>query len=547
MTAPSYTEDLTDIATGDEATGWVELTGTDGAGEAYNACGTPAYQDNEYPYIQGLYAVTQDTTKSTAVGSIAYSSGGITVPTDGAVFVWQNYSSPFAFGSYAQGGYRICIGSSLNDFDIWYVGGNDKGRMPYGGWECHVVNPTVTVDDTAGTPTATLDYVGSAVYLVSGPSKGEPHQVDAMRYGRGSAILEYGEAANYCTVVGFAGQNDNQSNRWGLVQAIPGGYLWKGRLQLGTATNPVDFRDSDRVIFIDWTPKVTINFNLIEIINDASNIEMTGFTFICLDLSTASKGRFLMTDQADVALDKCTFIDMDTFVFSYDGSNTVAVDGCIFRRCGLITIGGSTFDSCIFDAPSGTSGISTSTLDDLTGCNFISDGTGHAVNLGTISSTQSMNWNNDDTGYAATDGSTGNETILVSVDNGITLTINVGSGYTTPTIYNTGTGTVSVVSGQVTLTITVKDIDTTAVIQNARVLVTAAAGGSLTIGTVIIDKVLTDVNGEVSDTRAYSTDQPITGWVRKATGTPYYKEGPVAGTIDNATGLSLTVQLIPDA
>ena len=43
MTAPSYTEDLTDLATGDESTGWVELTGTIGW-EAYNANGTPAYQ-----------------------------------------------------------------------------------------------------------------------------------------------------------------------------------------------------------------------------------------------------------------------------------------------------------------------------------------------------------------------------------------------------------------------------------------------------------------------------------------------------------------------
>jgi len=157
-----------------------------------------------------------------------------------------------------------------------------------------------------------------------------------------------------------------------------------------------------------------------------------------------------------------------------------------------------------------------------------------------------MTWNCSHSGYASTDGSTGNETILVSVASGQTLTINVASGASIPTVYNTGSGSVSVVSGQVTLTITVKDIDTGSVIQGARVYVTADAGGSLTEGTVIIDGVLTDVNGQVSDTRSYSSDQPITGRVRKASTSTYYKTGPIAGTVDNGSGLNLTVQMIPD-
>ena len=466
MTIPSYTEDLTDIATGDEATGWVELTGTDGAGEAYNAMGIPAYEDNEYPYIQGLYAVTQDCTKSTAVGSLGYSTGGVTVPTDGAILVWHNFSSPLAFGTYAQGGYRICVGSGLGDFYVWYVGGSDKGRMPYGGFENHAVNPNdpsgasesqLAADDTAGTPTTTKDYVASAVYVVSGPGKGEPHQVDAMRYGRCSAIFEYGEVANYATVAGFATQNDNQTNRWGLIQTTPGGYLWKGRWQLGTVTNPVDFRDSGKTIFIDWTPKVSINFNLIEVLNDSSNVEFTGFTFLCLDTATASPGRFLMTDQADVALDACTFIDMDTFVFSYDTTNTVNITTCIFIRCNQITQGGATFTSCTFDAFTGSVAFIANALNSVTKCIFNSDGTGHAINLGTISSNLSVTWANNANNYASSNGSTGNEVILVNVESGITLTINVSAGYSSPTYYNTGTGTVNVVAGQVDFSFDVED------------------------------------------------------------------------------------------
>lgn len=446
MAVPSYTEDLTDIATGDELAGWVELTGTDGNGDAYNAMGVPAYGDNEYPYIQGLYAVTQDCTKSTSVGSMAFSAGSITVPTDGAILVWQNFSSPFAFGSYAQGGYRICVGSGTADFKVWYVGGNDKGRMPYGGFENHAVNPTVTADTTAGTPTAVLNFIGSAVYVVSGPSKGEPHQADVMRYGRCSAIFEHGEVGNYANIAGFALQNDNQTNRWGLIQGSPGGYLWKGRFQLGTVTNPVDFRDSNKIVFIDWTPKVTINFNLIEVINDASNVELVGYSFICLDLTTASRGRFLMTDQADVLLSKCSFADMDTFVFSYDGTNVVNVLTCIFSRCNQITQGGATITGCTFDSNVSATSIVANNPSVVTDNKFVSDGSNHAMQA-TVAG--DYNWNNILEGYATVDGSTGNEAFYNNSGGHINLTV---TGGTVPYVRNEGISTTTVIVPEVTVT-----------------------------------------------------------------------------------------------
>ena len=240
---------------------------------------------------------------------------------------------------------------------------------------------------------------------------------------------------------------------------------------------------------------------------------------------------------------------MDVVTFTNSGATTLGFEAtsCTWNTCGLITLSGSgKLTDCIVNSSTASSAVSCDTLADLDGCTFVSDGTGHAVNLGTISATTSMTWNCSDSGYASTDGSTGNETILVSVASGQTLTINVASGASIPTVYNTGSGSVSVVSGQVTLTITVKDINTGSVIQGARVYVTADAGGSLTDGTVIIDGVLTDVNGQVSDTRSYSSDQPITGRVRKASTSTYYKTGPIAGTVDNGSGLNLTVQMIPD-
>jgi len=421
MTVPSYTEDLNDIATGDEAIGWVELTGTDQDGKLYNAQGAPAYQDNEYPYIQGLYAVTQDCTKNVSVGSLAYNAGGITIPTDGAVFVWHAFSSPFAFGTYAQGGYRIVLGSGLSDFNVWYTGGQNKGRMPYGGFECHVVNPTVTRDNWAGTHTGTINYVGSAVYVVSGPGKGEPHQVDVMRYGRGSAIFEHGEAANYATIAGFAAQNDNQSYRWGLIQASPYGYLWQGRMQLGTVTNAVHFVDENRNIFVNWTPKVTANFNLIEIINEDSTISMTGFTFQVLDTTTASKGRFLMTDPATLTLDQCSFVDMDTFIFNFSVHPVQIIDS-IFRRCAQITQAGATFSGCRFLTTTAASALVSNNPDEISACYFESDGSSHAIELTAACNGNTYYvYNCQFDNYAAVDGSGGNETIYNNSGGPVTI------------------------------------------------------------------------------------------------------------------------------
>ena len=116
---------------------------------------------------------------------------------------------------------------------------------------------------------------------------------------------------------------------------------------------------------------------------------------------------------------------------------------------------------------------------------------------------------------------------------------------TNASTYSSGGGTVEFVSSPVTTTIKVVDATSKANIQNARVYLVAGAGGPLTEGTVIFNT-LTDSNGEVSDTRALSSDQPVSGWVRKGSTSPYYKTSGITGTISSTNGLSLTVQMIKD-
>jgi len=531
MAAPSYTEDLTDIDLADGATGWDESS--DGA---WDDQGSPAYQDNEYPYIQGSYAVTADCSKSGVGTLIANYGSGFSMPTDGAFLVWVNFSSPQNLATYANGGIRILCGDSLGDFYSWDVGGSDFGRYPYGGWQCFAANPSVTADDTVGTPTGTWQYFGAAVNVTTGISKGEVFQVDAIRAGRCSAIFEYGDLSNgYCTIEGFATQNDTSTNMWGLIQKIPGGYLWKGRMQLGSVTNAVDFQDSNKIIFIDVTPKVTANFNTIEVINASSNVVMSGFQFICLDPSTtASAGRWLNTNNATVSLTNCTFSDMSTFVF---GSNTT-VDTCTFRRCGQVTQSGADFDDCIFDDCDAAVSLLSDNPDNIDNCVFNSDGSNHAIELDTACAGNTYTlagctFNN----YATSDGSTGNEVIFN--DSGGAVTINASNCVGTISVRN-GTGASTTISSSVPVSVTVYD-ESQNYVENARVGVYT----NDTSRTQIINS-LTNASGVADGSWTGSTPQSVEVRVRKASsGSTKYINFSAIQTI-GASGLDFSVTLRED-
>lgn len=73
---------------------------------------------------------------------------------------------------------------------------------------------------------------------------------------------------------------------------------------------------------------------------------------------------------------------------------------------------------------------------------------------------------------------------------------------------------------------------------------TTPATGTI-LATAIVIFGTTDANGDISDSRSYSSDQDFTGRIRKSSD-PYYKTSPLSGTIDSVNGLPLTVGMIPD-
>ena len=467
MAAPTYAHDLVLIDDCIDDTGWSESSHGD-----YDDGGGPVIDTDNF--IEGAVCISQAMTKTT-ICSLLYDNGaGITVPTDGAILTWQYYGAPTAIATKALGGFMVLIGHTDADFDVWYTGGIDFGKYPYGGWFNSAVDPTVTPDTTVGTPTS-LQFIGSAVNATAAISKGTPHSVDILRYGRCEARFTDGDLGNgYCTFAGFAALNDASTARWGLLQAIDGGYLWKGLMTLGYGT-AVDFRDSNASILIDNTTKAGPNFSKIEVRQAGSRVDWTNISFTAL--GTTSKGLFEMIDNADVNILNCQFVDMSTFIFMSNAS----VLTTIFRRCAQITAPGCNMSgsqvlepTVVADASAVVWDVATDpdgSLDDMT----FSKGAlaHHALELGTTSPTNVTLRGVTMSGFNASNGQN-DSAIYVARDTG-DVTINVVGG-TGNFSYKTAGANVTIVVDPVTVEFTVKDITTSTEIAGARVLVAVADG-----------------------------------------------------------------------
>ena len=76
---------------------------------------------------------------------------------------------------------------------------------------------------------------------------------------------------------------------------------------------------------------------------------------------------------------------------------------------------------------------------------------------------------------------------------------------------------------------------------------TSPATGTI-LSTFAILSGLTDINGEITATRTYSVDTPLSSRskARKSTTSPYFKTGAIVGTIDKDAGLTVTVVMLSD-
>lgn len=484
MATPTYATSLADIDLAEGAVAYTKI-GTQG--------GTVNAQETDFP-IQGTYCQSLNTSaqwKSNAYGGLVYNAGsGKTIPSPGALLIWIYWWGPGVLATDANDGAGIVIGSASTAYYNWGVAGSDTWR--FAGWRCYAIDPATTGTNTpnpgrkVGSPTTTLQYFGWEALVASATAiaKGAPFGIDAMRYGRCDLICTNGQSGAYAsfggngTDSGAAAYDNDNTRRWGMCIPRDGAFYLQGLFQMGSASTAVDFRDSNRSVFIQDTRWCVANFNVFQVLNASSNIAWTNIAVKAL--GTASKGQFTVTDNATVALTSCIFNGLDTFAFL---ANTTA-SRCTFLGCGQITAAGATMTNSTVSGYTGAANtsavvwnVNTDTDGKLDNMVF-EKGTNahHAIELGTSSPTTVTVRGITFTGFNAANGQN-DSSIHVKRTTG-TVTINV-VGCAGNVTYKTEGATVSLSVNPVTLAIHAQDAKTSANVVGARVFVkvTSSAGG----------------------------------------------------------------------
>lgn len=547
MAAPSYDHDLTDVTLAETTTGWSRygVAGNPGVGADFSQ--------------QGTFCV--DKQVSNGDGGVYFNNGsGITLGAGDHVWVWHFAATPGITQTIQNKGASIYLGTATNAVCEYHIAGSDtfgaSGRVA----RCYPIDYTLRTNNTSAPYRTTTGSPGAAPSLFGGglvttATARTNLGVDAIRYGTGGyltagELISAGDASdNPCTFAGFQSINDTVANRFGILTLVGGQYELQGTFAIGqnnagTATL-CRFQDSNKTIVVPDTIHAASTFNQI-VIDHASTV--CNWTNINMNaLGTTAPGLLTVTaNNPTVNITGGTFTSIGAITFR---SNTT-VDGATFRGCQAIAANGCALtNSLVADANVATnaSAVVWNTADDtdglLDGTSFVKGAaSAHGLELGLTSPTTITLRDVTFSGYNASNNQN-DSAIHVKRTTG-TVTINIVGG-TSPS-YRTDGATVSIVANPVTTTITVIDAITKSALSGARVLLQAAAGGPLTEGDTIISGT-TNGSGQISDTRTWASNQPVTGRARLST-TPgsLYKTGDIVGTISSASGLAITVQLIPD-
>jgi hypothetical protein len=608
MAAPAYATDLSDIITDmASSTGWTLIS--DGGGGA-NSFSVPETDD----YIQGNNCISRNPWTAANIRGMVYNSSQ-TITADNAVFIWWKSDVAQALSTRASGGIQCLVGNATTALKCYYVDGSDTYAR--GGWKCSPIDPTTTQSTSIGSPTSTTSYFGVRWAVASsGPSKGFPYKIDAIRRGRNIEVTA-GDSGTPATFESLTTYADDITRRWGIVQPTATGMTQQGRVYWGTASTAVYSRVSNRTLVLLDTLNFTVaGFTQILFANASSDVVWDNVSIGTLD-TTNNRGLISISNNAVVSLTNCNISDLNT---TTDGGTNSTWDGTTWRRCNAVTAAGGSFLGCNFLVPTVAANTSSLVWDIATNPNGLLDGSSfsahastlhHGIEFGLTSPTTIDLIGVTFTGFSSSNN-VNNSMIHVKRTSG-TVTINITGGGTTPS-YRTDGATVNIVSNPVTFSITSQTAGGSAVVTNTFLQATSGTGlpvaqattivnsgttatatttgvhglvtndkvniagashvanngvftvtvtgtntftytmgsapGSSPTGTITTSFVFlygaTNGSGFISASRALPGDFGVTGWARKGTSAPYYKQGSLSGTVLAASGGTFTAIMVPD-
>lgn len=563
------------------------------------------------------------TTRQATTYNLAYATGGINLTTGSPVIRFW-FQSAQSFPTVASNGIRFFITDGSNTA-YWNILGSDNYS---GGW--YLVAIDVNTTPTSGTKPNLTNVTSIGITMITTNTTKNAPSTYFDHLHRGDGLSLYGNKSTGVPfeLVDIYTIDNTTSTAWGFYKIIDTVNFGNHQFTLGdTGANDCLFESTDEVFVFDGSPMADsqIAFNVIEgtgttdvtltrsVFKGSSDDYDLDFsdTVTTLDISGSSFINARVYDiGASATLEGSTFANCGAGTISTDAIN------CTFTQSGLVTQDtGATFNGCIFQESTTTSTIDVSDLSDITNCDFISDGSNHALEIDTSHAGNTYDLVGCSfTGYATSDGSTGNEVIynnsggaVIINANEITGTLSVrnGTGASTTLIVNpvttqltvtdntatviegarvlvwvtdnsnyfsgatvsiTGTGTTATVShtahGMVTgdyvviggvtnddtyngqYSVTVTGVNSYTYTTNETINI-GTATGTIT-STFAVLSGLTNSSGLISDTRAWSVDQPIAGRIRKSTSSPYYVTATFTGTIDTDSGFITIIQMVSD-
>ena len=375
----------------------------------------------------------------------------------------------------------------------------------------------------------------------------------------------------------------------------------------GTASSY--FSQADSQIFVDGTGIGANNFDMTVIANATGTNLFRLDNCVVINLGAKANFDFSTVNSDTLELIGTQFVDCGTFILPPTGGTSRKTESCSFVNCGQVNPSTGTITGLTFSGTTDANGAILANIN-MDGHTFTSDGTGHAIYIttpgtydytlnafsgyGATTSTDAVIYNNSggavtinvNSGATPTyrDGASATTTI---VSGAVTVQVNAALKAGTPVesarVYlraSNGTGPFpfedSVTITRSTTTATVahtahgmatndkivlagisdkiedngRPIQITVTGVNSYTYTTTDSGSTSYTGTITSTFValsgLTNASGILSTSRVYPSNQPVTGWTRKSSSSPFLQEGVLVGTISSSTGFNGTAVMLSD-
>ena len=493
--------------------------------------------------------------------------------TDTLVYCWLLPGG--VLDTTVNGGIQIILAQGTNRVGYHVGGSNGAGFRHDDGpvtWQCFVLDtgtlPANTTTFQGGTPTLTgITAVGNAFKTLAKSVGGQENCfMDISFYGNGGLTITGGGTGTEGKFLEIVERDRSEATHSITASAVAGAYgiirelgaeLFglQGPLQFGDSagTGSLDFEDTGQTVVFEDRGIGTNKYGY-TITGNATGT--TSFILGTRDgVGLGSDGGSLTCPPGVGAFFTATSANIDTLglygvtISGFDQGFTFTTDGTAgpnheifstrFNGCSQITIGTTEFKNNTISTTTSTgvteAAVLMNSTTNVTGLEIVSGGTGHAIEISDATNSPFTINGFTFSGYAGVDGGTGNETILNTSGQPITINVSNTTGATSVDTTNS-TGTVTIVNN-ISITIVVLDTNTDPVVGAV-----VAVYNSNTDAQILNDE--TDSNGEV--TASTSANQPVYIRVRSSTtgSTRYIPVESISNT--GTSGFSLTITLIED-